>query len=63
MPADQNKDRREVVRRKTSEYLLYAENLQKKLSIMSSVKTDATPTASQQVSWLVCVCVRVPLHF
>ena len=39
--ADQNKDRREVVRRKTSEYLVYAENLQEKLRLPSSVKTNA----------------------
>ena len=29
--ADDNKERRETVRRKTSEYLIYAENLQKKI--------------------------------
>ena len=38
-----------MVRRKTSEYLLYAENLQKKLSTMNSVKTDAAASSSHQV--------------
>ena len=43
--ADDSKERREMVRRKTSEYLLYAENLQQK--ILS--KDSKVETAESQV--------------
>ena len=42
--ADTNKDRREMVRKKTSEYLLYAESLQKRIT------TTTTTTSGQHTS-------------
>ena len=40
--ADGNKSRREAVRKKTAEYLQYAEHLQNKLDNKTVVKTQVT---------------------
>ncbi len=47
--ADNDKGRRELVRRKTSEYLLYAENLQKQKISKTSGSGDPKPDQLLQV--------------